>query len=45
MRENLDVTGFYMTQGELDEIAQLDMGLHFNDPGVYLPGQPIRLFA
>lgn len=45
MRENLDVTGFDMTQQELNEIAKLDLGLHFNDPGVYLPGRPIRLFT
>lgn len=45
MHENLDVTGFNMEQEELDEIAGLDVGLHFNDPGVYLPGRPLRLFA
>ncbi|KAH7120257.1 NADP-dependent oxidoreductase domain-containing protein [Dactylonectria estremocensis] len=45
MAENLDVTGFDMEQEELDKIAELDMGLHFNDPGVYLPGRPLRLFT
>ncbi|CAH0021520.1 unnamed protein product [Clonostachys rhizophaga] len=45
MVENLDVTGFDLEQGEVDEIAELDMGLHFNDPGVYLPGRPLRLFT
>jgi D-xylose reductase len=45
MYENLNATDFNMTQRELDEIAKLDMGLHFNDPGVYLPGRPIRPFT
>lgn len=45
MSQNLDSTGFNMTQQELEDIAELDMGLHFNDPGVYLPGRPIRLFT
>lgn len=45
MAENLDVLGFDMEQDELDKIAELDMGLHFNDPGVYLPGRPLRLFT
>lgn len=44
-RQNLDVTGFDMEQVELGKIAELDMGLHFNDPSVYLPKSPIRLFA
>ncbi|KAJ4992485.1 d-xylose reductase [Stagonosporopsis vannaccii] len=45
MRENLDIVGFGLTTEELNEIASLDQGLHFNDPGVYLPGRPLRLFA
>ncbi|KAK7228060.1 hypothetical protein V2G26_000230 [Clonostachys chloroleuca] len=45
MVENLDVTNFDLEQGEVEEIAELDMGLHFNDPGVYLPGRPLRLFT
>ncbi|KAH6638492.1 Alpha/Beta hydrolase protein [Boeremia exigua] len=45
MRENLDVLGFELASEELSEIASLDQGLHFNDPGVYLPGRPLRLFA
>lgn len=45
MHENLDVIGFDLEQQELDAIAELDMGLHFNDPGVYLPGKPLRLFT
>lgn len=45
MLENLDVTGFDLEQEDLDAIAELDLGLHFNDPGVYLPGKPLRLFT
>ncbi|CAI7628077.1 unnamed protein product [Penicillium crustosum] len=45
MKQNLDVTGFDMEKEELDHIASLDMGLHFNDPGTYLPGRPVRLFT
>lgn len=45
MLENLDVTNFDMEEQELDQIGQLDKGLHFNDPGTYLPGRPVRLFA
>lgn len=45
MLENLGVTTFDMEREELDQIGQLDKGLHFNDPGTYLPGQPVRLFA
>jgi D-xylose reductase len=43
--ENLDVVGFDLEEEELKEIAVLDMGLHFNDPGVYLPGKPLLLFT
>ncbi|KAF5976397.1 alcohol dehydrogenase [Fusarium bulbicola] len=45
MAQNLNVTGFEMEQGDLARIAELDMGLHFNDPGVYLVNQPIRIFT
>lgn len=45
MAQNLDVTGFEMEQADLARIADLDMGLHFNDPGVYLVNQPIRIFT
>lgn len=45
MVENLDVTGFDMEMDELEQISGLDMGLHFNDPGTYLPGRPVRLFT
>ena len=45
MTHNLDVTGFEMEQADLARIAELDMGLHFNDPGVYLVGRPIRIFT
>ncbi|KAM0327402.1 hypothetical protein ACHAQA_005688 [Verticillium albo-atrum] len=45
MAENLKVTDFDLEKSELAEIAELDLGLHFNDPGVYLPGRPIRLFT
>lgn len=45
MAENLKVTDFDLTEDELAEIAELDLGLHFNDPGVYLPRKPLRLFT
>lgn len=45
MAENLNVIGFDLEQHELEAIADLDLGLHFNDPGVYLPGKPIQLFT
>lgn len=45
MLENLNVTNFHMEEHELQQIAQLDKGLRFNDPGTYLPGRPLRLFA
>ncbi|KAK5046884.1 hypothetical protein LTR84_007238 [Exophiala bonariae] len=45
MLQNLDVIGFDMTPDELELIASLDIGLHFNDPGTYLPGRPLRLFT
>ncbi|KAF6789671.1 NAD(P)H-dependent D-xylose reductase xyl1, partial [Colletotrichum musicola] len=45
MAENLDVTGFDMDLADLARIAELDMGLHFNDPGVYLVGRPLRIFT
>lgn len=45
MAENLDAVGFDLEEEELKDIAALDMGLHFNDPGVYLPGKPLRLFT
>lgn len=45
MAENLDVTGFDMDRADLARIAELDMGLHFNDPGVYLVGRPLRIFT
>ncbi|KAH7367986.1 hypothetical protein B0T11DRAFT_326211 [Plectosphaerella cucumerina] len=45
MSENLDVVGFDLEEEELKDIVAVDMGLHFNDPGVYLPGQPLRLLT
>lgn len=45
MAQNLDVTGFDMEEVDMAGIAELDMGLHFNDPGVYLVGNPIRIFT
>ncbi|OHW96424.1 NAD H-dependent d-xylose reductase xyl1 [Colletotrichum incanum] len=45
MAENLRVTDFNLEQDELREVSKLDLGLHFNDPGVYLPGKPLRLFT
>lgn len=45
LAENLDVLGFDMTEEEIASISALDMGLRFNDPGVYLPNHPIRIFA
>lgn len=45
MAENLDVVGFDLEENELKDIAALDLCLHFNDPGVYLPGRPLRLFT
>ncbi|TEA14807.1 putative NAD(P)H-dependent D-xylose reductase xyl1 [Colletotrichum sidae] len=45
MAENLDVIGFDMSKDDLARIAELDMGLHFNDPGVYLVGRPLRIFT
>ncbi len=32
LAQNLDVTGFELTKGELDEVSGLDKGLRFNDP-------------
>ncbi|KAH6724802.1 NAD(P)H-dependent D-xylose reductase [Leptodontidium sp. MPI-SDFR-AT-0119] len=45
LAENLQVNDFSMTKEELEEIAGLDRGLRFNDPGFYLPDHPIRIFA
>ncbi|KAG8162564.1 hypothetical protein KVR01_008329 [Diaporthe batatas] len=44
LAQNLDVTGFDLTQDEIDAISALDKGLRFNDPGFYL-AEPISLFA
>lgn len=44
LAQNLDVTGFDLTQAEIDAISALDKGLRFNDPGFYL-AEPIALFA
>ncbi|KAE8149678.1 putative NAD(P)H-dependent D-xylose reductase xyl1 [Aspergillus avenaceus] len=40
LRQNLEVTGWDLEQGEIGEIAALDCGLRFNDPigyGMYVP--------
>ncbi|KAJ0424792.1 NADP-dependent oxidoreductase domain-containing protein [Aspergillus carlsbadensis] len=44
LAQNLEVLGFDMTQHELGSISALDKGLRFNDPGVYLPNHPLRIF-
>jgi len=41
LAQNLDVTSFDLTQGELDEISALDQNLRFNDPINYQINQPI----
>jgi len=43
LKQNLEVNDFSMTKEELAEIADLDMGLRFNDPGFYL-SKPLRIF-
>lgn len=45
LQQNLEVNDFTMTGEELQEIAALDKGLRFNDPGFYLPNRPIRIFG
>jgi len=42
--QNLDVTGFELSKGEMEGISGLDRGLRFNDPADYLE-EPIRLFV
>jgi D-xylose reductase len=44
LKQNLEVTGFDLTEQELKDISALDVGLRFNDPGFYLD-QPLRIFA
>lgn len=44
LKQNLEVNDFSMTDEELAEIAALDRGLRFNDPGFYLPDRPVRIF-
>ncbi|KXT03460.1 hypothetical protein AC578_1618 [Pseudocercospora eumusae] len=44
LKQNLEVTDFDLTESEIKEIAALDKGLRFNDPGFYLHA-PIRIFA
>ncbi|KAI9794013.1 MAG: NAD(P)H-dependent D-xylose reductase (XR) [Peltula sp. TS41687] len=41
LRENLDVGGFELEEGELEKISALDRGLRFNDPFDYLGKFPI----
>jgi D-xylose reductase len=43
LQQNLEVNDFSLTEEELAEIAGLDKGLRFNDPGFYL-SKPIRIF-
>ncbi|MEM8736407.1 MAG: aldo/keto reductase, partial [Planctomycetota bacterium] len=35
LRENLDVFGFELTEGEMSQISSLDRNRRFNDPGVF----------
>ncbi|KAI9847327.1 MAG: NAD(P)H-dependent D-xylose reductase (XR) [Pleopsidium flavum] len=43
LAQNLDVTGFDLSKGELDEVSELDKGLRFNDPLSY--GVPIPIWV
>ncbi|KAK3938179.1 NADP-dependent oxidoreductase domain-containing protein [Diplogelasinospora grovesii] len=43
--QNLDVLNFDLTSQELEDISALDRGLRFNDPGFYLEGYPLHIFA
>lgn len=45
LAQNLDVLSFDLTEEEVGKISALDIGLRFNDPGFYLQGTPLRLFA
>ena len=45
MLENLAVCDFDMEEKDIKSINDLDLGMKFNDPGTYLPGSPLRLFA
>lgn len=42
---NLSALNFDLHTQELEEIFGLDLGLQFNDPGLYLPGRPLCLFT
>ncbi|KAG7104142.1 hypothetical protein HYQ44_015454 [Verticillium longisporum] len=42
---NLNALNFDLQTQELEEISGLDLGLHFNDPGLYLPGRPLCLLS
>ncbi len=35
LKENLDVSGFVLTEGEMSEISSLNKNRRFNDPGVF----------
>ncbi|XP_023341919.1 NAD(P)H-dependent D-xylose reductase isoform X1 [Eurytemora carolleeae] len=37
IRQNLDVTGFELTDEEMKKIATIDRNMRFNDPGVFCP--------
>lgn len=45
LAQNLDVLSFDLASEELDSISALDRGLRFNDPGFYLPNNPLHIFA
>lgn len=45
LAQNLNHTGFNLTQEDIEAINGLDRGLRFNDPGYYLPNHPLRIFA
>ncbi|EXJ81249.1 oxidoreductase [Capronia epimyces CBS 606.96] len=44
LQQNLEATGFDLTDDEIKAISALDKGLRFNDPGFYLD-KPLRIFA
>lgn len=45
LAQNLDVLNYELTKEDLEAISALDMGLRFNDPGFYLPNNPLLIFA
>ncbi|KAK8200274.1 NADPH-dependent D-xylose reductase II,III [Phyllosticta capitalensis] len=45
LAQNLEVVDFDLSPAEIESISSLDKGLRFNDPIVYLPNKPLRIFA